>query len=200
MKKILAVLAALLVSGAALAQAAPSMTLTLQTTTGADKKSVVPSLTWATVPAATSCTASGGWSGTKTASGTLALPAVSVTTSYALLCNWPGVTKAVVTWTAPTTNVDGSPLTNLQGYRVQYGRTNTEAGLDTSVYTENLLTTWTSPDLAPGAWYFGIKAYNSLGLESALSNIATKTTTAAATDSRSLELAIKIPSPPTGVQ
>lgn len=198
MKTILALVLMILAPASLLAQV-PNMTLALETTTGADKRSVIPRLTWTTTPAATSCTAGGGWSGSKSAGGTQLLAAVSVTTSYSLTCNWPGVTRAIVAWTAPTTNTDGSPLTNLQGYRVMYGRTNTEAGLDTSVYTENLLTTWTSPDLAPGQWYFGVKAYNSLGLESALSNVAGKNTTAAASETRNLELAIKVPSAPTNV-
>jgi hypothetical protein len=68
-------------------------------------------------------------------------------------------------------------------------------------YLQNpALRTWTSPDLAAGTWFFAVAAFNSLGLESDLSNIVSKTTSAGATDSRSLALAIQYPSPPTGVQ
>jgi hypothetical protein len=175
----------------------PALTFTLETATTADKSAVVPRLTWATTPAAASCTAGGDWSGTKTATGTQLLAAVNTSKAYSILCNWPGVAVAALTWTAPTTNTDGSALTDLAGFRVQYGKAANEAALDTSVYLQSpTATSWTSPTLAPGAWFFGVKAYNALGLESALSNIVTKTTTAGASDTRSLTLGIKFPSAP----
>lgn len=178
----------------------PVLTFTLETSTTADKSAVVPRLTWSTTPAATSCTAGGDWSGTKTPAGTLLLAAVNTTKAYSLVCSWPGVTLAALSWTPPTTNTDGSPLTDLGGFRIMYGRAANEAALDTSVYLQNpAATSWNSPALAPGAWYFGVKAFNAMGLESALSNIATKTMTAGATDTRSLGLTIKFPSAVTGV-
>lgn len=184
----------------AVSQTSPTLTFTLETTTGADKRSVVPKLTWATSPAATSCSASGSstWTGSKPATGSLTLAAVGVSTTYALVCNWPGITKVALAWTAPTSNTDGTPLTDLAGFRVMYGKGNSESGLDSSVYTESpTVTSWTSPDLAPGTWYFGVKAYNALGLESALSNIVSKVATAGATENRSLALSIKFPNAPT---
>lgn len=178
----------------------PALTFTLSTTTNAARNAVIPTLTWSTTAGATSCTASGDWTGTQAVSGTVVLAEVSTSKTYSLVCAWPGVTRAVLNWTLPTQNTDGSALTDLAGFRIQYGRTATEAGLTESVYLQTpTVTTWTSPVLASGAWHFGIRSFNTLGLEGGLSNIASKTLSAGATDTRSLNLGIRIPNPPSGV-
>lgn len=188
---------------AAFASQAPAQTLDFTlSASSSDGKTVTPKLTWTTTPAATSCTATGGtgWAGSKADSGTATLAAVTTSQAYVLACSWPGVNKATVVWTKPTTNTDNSAYTNPNGYRVQYGNTGaSEANLTTSVYLSEAQTgtpSWTSPNLAAGTWYFGVKAVNTLGLESAISNIASKTMTADATQSRTLGLAITFPSSP----
>ena len=61
--------------------------------------------------------------------------------------------RATVTWTAPTTNTDGSPLTDLAGYRVVYGRA--ADTLDQSAPVNNPgLTSYTVENLSQGTWYF----------------------------------------------
>jgi hypothetical protein len=119
MKKLLGIIA-LLVCLPAFGQAAPVLTFTAQTTTG--NGSVVPVLTWSTAPVATSCTASGdaAWSGTKAASGTQTLAALTASKSYNLTCSWPGQSSVTVKWTPPTLNTDSSPLTDLAGYKLYY--------------------------------------------------------------------------------
>jgi hypothetical protein len=74
----------------------------------------------------------------------------------------------------PTQNTDGSPLTNLAGYRVYWGPA---VGNYTSSVTLNTagLTSYVVSNLAPGTYYFAVSALNSGGLESALSNSALKT-------------------------
>jgi hypothetical protein len=81
--------------------ASPTLTFTAQTTTG--NGSVVPALTWATSPAAQSCTASGdpAWTGTKAAAGTQTLAAITSSKTYQLVCTWPGDTTATISWTDP---------------------------------------------------------------------------------------------------
>lgn len=202
MKNLIKALA--LVALAAFATQAPAQTLDFTlSASSSDGKTVVPKLTWATTPAATSCTASGdaAWTGTKTASGTSTLAGVSVSKTYILNCVWPGVTTAIVSWTPPTTNTDGSAYIDPNGFRVQWGNTGpNDAQLDKTVYLDNAQSagnTWTSPVLSPsGTWYFGVKAVNSLGLESALSNVASKIITSSVNQSRTLALAIKIPGAP----
>lgn len=174
---------------------AQTINMTLATTS-ADGRSVVPRLTWSVTPAPTSCTASGAsdWTGSKPASGDVTLAAVTTSRTFSLVCNWAGVTRATLAWTAPTTNTDGSAYTNPNGYRIRYG-TAADA-LNTSVYVTEPARTWESPNLAPGPWFFGVNAVNTLGLEGGLSNIVSKTATAGASQTRALELAIKFPGAP----
>ena len=81
---------------------------------------------------------------------------------------------ATVNWTPPTTNTDGSALTDLAGFRVLYGRTSTN--LDQSVEIDNEgLTSYTVGNLASGQWFFAVRAVNSQGFESDSSNVGSKT-------------------------
>jgi hypothetical protein len=166
-------------------------------TSSSDGRTVVPRLVWSTTPAASSCTASGAtdWTGTKAASGTVTLAAVNASRTFTLVCNWPGVSVAAVGWTAPALNVDGTPYTNAAGYRIQYGTS--PSALTESVYVQNpAARSWTSPALAAGTWHFGVRAVNALGLESDLSNVASKATTAGVSRTVPIELAIRFPTAP----
>ena len=81
---------------------------------------------------------------------------------------------ATVNWTPPTQNTDDSPLTDLAGYRVLYGRG--ADALDQSVPITNAgLSTYTVDGLAQGTWYFAVVSVNQVGVESDLSNVAMKT-------------------------
>ncbi len=99
----------------------PSGSLALATTVNGDG-TLTPTLTWSTTPTAVGCTASGDgeWEGSKAGSGTQTLAPFPTTQpkSYALLCSWPGENQALLTWTPPTQNTDGSALTNLAGFRI----------------------------------------------------------------------------------
>ncbi len=160
---------------AANAQTAGTITFTANPTSGTG--SVVPKLTWSTSPVASSCTASGGWSGTKFASGTETLAAITANKTYTLTCSW-GNGTATINWTKPTTNTDGSPLTNLAGYKVLYG---TSSSALTNVKQVNVpsATSTTIPALQTGTWYFSVRAFNTSQLESTNSNTAQKTITSA---------------------
>ncbi len=82
--------------------------------------------------------------------------------------------SATLRWTPPTLNEDGSPINNLAGYRIYYG-TNS-ANLSNVLQVANPTATSAAvQSLSPATWYFAVRAYNSLGVESALSNIASKT-------------------------
>jgi hypothetical protein len=99
---------------------------------------------------------------------TASLPAFSITVNAVVLG------QASLSWTPPTQNTDGTALANLAGYNVYYG-TNA-ASLSSSVQLTNPgLTSYVVGNLASGTYYFGIAAYSSTGVESALSNIGSKT-------------------------
>lgn len=83
----------------------------------------------------------------------------------------PVVGSATVSWTAPTTNADGTPLTDLAGYRVLYGQTS-------GAYTQSVAASAspvTVQNLGAGAWFFVVKAIDTSGNESAASIEVSKT-------------------------
>jgi len=82
--------------------------------------------------------------------------------------------SATLTWTPPTTNTDGSALTNLAGYRVRWGPA--PGNYTNSVTLTNPgLATYVVTNLVSGTHYFVVTAVNSSGVESQLSNVASKT-------------------------
>ena len=67
-------------------------------------------------------------------------------------------------WDAPTTNSDGSPLTDLAGYYVYYG---TASGVYGSPVDAKNVTTYTLTGLTPGqTYYITVTAYDTSGNES----------------------------------
>jgi hypothetical protein len=72
---------------------------------------------------------------------------------------------ATLSWEAPTSRVDGSPLTNLAGYRIVYGRM--PGVYDYEIEIDNPgVTTYVVDGLVSGDWYFALAAYDSDGLVS----------------------------------
>lgn len=81
--------------------------------------------------------------------------------------------SALLSWTAPTTNTDGSPLTDLAGFRIYYG--NDPANLSNRIDINNPgVNSHTVDNLTTGTWYFESSAFNSAGVESVRSNRASK--------------------------
>jgi hypothetical protein len=68
-------------------------------------------------------------------------------------------------WDAPTTNIDGAPLTDLAGYIVHYGTVS--GNYPNSVNVGNV--TEFSRNLTAGIWCFAITCFNTSGNESDLS-------------------------------
>ncbi len=80
--------------------------------------------------------------------------------------------SATLAWSAPTTNTDGTPLTDLAGYKVYYG---TSSGNYTQSINIGNVTTYTVSNLSPGTYYFSVTSYDSSGIESTYSNEVSKT-------------------------
>ncbi len=70
-------------------------------------------------------------------------------------------------WDMPTTYVDGTPLTDLAGFKVYCG---TASGVYPQVIDVRDMTSYTSGALGPGTYYFAVTAYDSYGSESEFSN------------------------------
>jgi hypothetical protein len=85
--------------------------------------------------------------------------------------------SVTLSWTAPTQNADGTPLTDLAGYRILYG--NTPGGpYDRTVTVSNPgVTSYVINQLSPGTYYFVARALDNSGNESTNSNEASKTIT-----------------------
>ncbi len=82
--------------------------------------------------------------------------------------------SAQLSWTPPTANTDGTPLTDLAGYKVYYG---TASGKYSQSVNAGNVTTYTVPNLTDGTtYYFATTAYNTAGAESGYSNEVSKTT------------------------
>ncbi len=86
----------------------------------------------------------------------------------------PSSDSATLSWSAPTQNTDGTPVTDLAGYYVHYG-TSPSALSESLDVSGPASTTYVVTGLSSGTYYFAVSAYNSLGFEGALSNIASKT-------------------------
>ena len=82
--------------------------------------------------------------------------------------------SVTLSWTPPTQNTDGSPLNNLAGYRVYWGTS--QGNYPNSVTITNPgLATYVVGQLTPAQWHFAVTAYTTAGVESAYSNVASKT-------------------------
>ncbi len=81
---------------------------------------------------------------------------------------------ATLDWMPPTTNKDGSPLTDLAGYRVYWGTT--PGSYPNSVTVDNPgIASYMVENLVPSTYYFVTTAFNIAGIESEFSNMAQKT-------------------------
>jgi hypothetical protein len=85
--------------------------------------------------------------------------------------NQAGIDSVTLSWTPPTQNEDGSPLTDLAAYRIYYG--NEPDNYPTSIYLDNPgLVIYVVENLTPNTYYFVITAINSSGEESRYSGVA----------------------------
>lgn len=94
--------------------------------------------------------------------------------AYALSVANPVSGSATVSWSAPTRRADGTPLTNLAGFRVYYG---TKSGKypNSIAITNPALSSFTVDALPAGTYYFVATAFDANGNESAYSTPVSKT-------------------------
>ncbi|MDP9012391.1 MAG: fibronectin type III domain-containing protein [Pseudomonadota bacterium] len=82
--------------------------------------------------------------------------------------------SATLSWTAPTENTDGSPVTDLAGYHIYYGTSASELTKVISVTGANS-TSHVISGMTPGTYYFMLVAYTSAGAISGPSVVVSKT-------------------------
>jgi hypothetical protein len=82
--------------------------------------------------------------------------------------------SATLSWTAPTENTDGTPLTDLSGYTIYYG-SSASALTNTVQVTDPSTTSGVVSNLSAGTtYYFAVAANASDGTQSALSSVASE--------------------------
>jgi Putative Ig domain len=93
---------------------------------------------------------------------------------FSIAVNQTSNGSAQINWSPPTQNTDGSALTNLSGYRINYGTSQTN--LSNSIQIPNPgIASYVVTNLSGGTWYFDVVAYNSSGTQSAASTLGSKT-------------------------
>ncbi len=81
--------------------------------------------------------------------------------------------SVTLNWTPPTENTDNSALSDLAGFKILYGTTS-------GVYPNSIdiknpsISSYVVENLSQNTYYFVITAYNSAGVSSAYSNVASK--------------------------
>ena len=135
--------------------------------------------TWTTFNATT-----GRLSGTPTSAdvGTYSNIAISVSDGtasaalgpFSIIVTQISTGSATISWLPPTENTDGTPLTDLAGFRIYYG-TSASTLTQTANITNPGLTSYMVQNLAAATWYFTVRAYAADGAESGPSNLASKT-------------------------
>jgi putative Ig domain-containing protein/fibronectin type III domain protein len=112
-----------------------------------------------------------------------ALPAFSISVTGTATTSTGGTTggggtstsgSALVQWHPPTTNTNGTTLTNLAGYTIRYG-TNASTLSSTVKVANPGLSSYQIDGLSAGTYYFAVSAYNSSGQTSSLSSLVAKT-------------------------
>jgi hypothetical protein len=85
----------------------------------------------------------------------------------------PAAGSATLRWSKPKQNTDGSPLTNLAGYVIRYGKSAAALNSQISIGSPDSTDVEIS-NLAAGNWYFEVAAINTANVESQFSALASK--------------------------
>lgn len=81
----------------------------------------------------------------------------------------PGSGAVTLSWTPPTENANGTPLTILAGYDIHYGTASGDYPQMITVSNPGIAT-YVVDNLTPGTYYFSVAAVDSQGAESPLSS------------------------------
>jgi hypothetical protein len=92
--------------------------------------------------------------------------------SVVVLAQGAATGAVTLQWSAPTTNADGSPLTDLAGYRI-YWNINSSTHRNSVSINNPGITTYVVDNLSSGTYEFAATSYNTAGIESQFSNTTT---------------------------
>jgi hypothetical protein len=167
----------------------PAPTVTLNASPNTVTSGSKTTINWS-ASNATACSGSGAWSGGQPLSGTKSTGAVTADLTFAITCSGSGGNAtasttvsvasapvngyATLSWSAPTTNTNGTPISALAGYHLYYG--NSSGALTQAIAVSGAATTsYEITGLTAGTWYFAVAADGMDGTESAQSPVGSKT-------------------------
>jgi Putative Ig domain len=102
--------------------------------------------------------------------------AEAVLPAFAIEVSQSAIGSATLSWTAPTQYTDGTPLTGLAGYRIEYGREVSDP--DHFLLIQNpSINTVVIERLSTGTWHFTLVAFDDGSIESEPSALASQTIT-----------------------
>lgn len=159
-------------------QPVPGPTVSLQAADEVVDDGASTQLDWTSTDA-DGCDASGGWSGPRPVTGSEPTEALSRQTTFTLSCDGAGGSamsmisvavndQVVIKWLKPTQNEDGSPLTDLSGFRIYFGGASRAYSDSVDVLEPETV----SYDLVlpSGDYFLAMTALDTEGNESAYSN------------------------------
>ena len=85
-----------------------------------------------------------------------------------------GTGSATLSWEPPRRNLDGSPIKNLAGYFIYYGKDPDKLN-STIKIADPYVTTYTVDRLGPGTYYFSVVAFTDTGIKGSVSPTVSKT-------------------------
>jgi hypothetical protein len=90
-----------------------------------------------------------------------------------LACSHQGAHEATLRWNPVTQLNDGTPFTDLAGYRIYYGPS--VDNMQVVVLPDPHATSYVFKNLTPGLWYFSVAAYTRSGTQGLSANLNEKT-------------------------
>lgn len=102
---------------------------------------------------------------TSTGHASASLAAFSIAVTQTAGASSPSTGSVTISWLPPTENVNGSPLTNLAGYHIYYGTSQSSLTHVVNI-TNPGLATYVLSNLAAATWYFALTSVNTNGVES----------------------------------
>ncbi|MFU8816198.1 MAG: hypothetical protein ACNA7W_12685 [Pseudomonadales bacterium] len=158
---------------------APTPSLALQAYDAEVRTGESATLSWSG-ESVSNCTASGAWSGARAASGSEIIGPLEADASFTLTCesaagNLMAMTSVLVTdggttlsWVPPEENVDGTPLTDLKGYRIYVGTSSRNYASQIELADPSITDYFLA--LSRGEYYVAMTAIDAEGNESGYSN------------------------------
>ena len=94
--------------------------------------------------------------------------------TFAIEVSQVALGNVTLSWVAPTQNADGSPLTDLAGFKLFYGTSS--GNYDHEIRIDNAgTTTYVVDNLVPDTYFFAAKSFNTSGVDSGWSGEAVRT-------------------------